>query len=208
MSGVPSGPQELAALWDARYRASARHWSGRASPVLEAEAAELDPALALDAGCGGGGDALWLGRRGWEVVGSDLSSVAVSRARAEVLRLGLSERVRVEQRDLAGDPPPSAAFELVSGQYLHVLPEQREPLYAALASAVKPGGMLLLVLHDASDLSLGVRRPPAATMLDAESLRSVAVGFRHAHVDRRARSVATPGGGSATVHDLVLRAVR
>jgi len=208
VSGAPSEPEELAALWDARYGARGRLWSGRVNPVLEAGAAELAPGRALDAGCGEGGDALWLASRGWSVLGHDLSAVAVQRATAEAERLGLQQLAHFAQRDLALEPPETSTFDFVSGQYLHVLPAQRDRLYRGLAAAVRPGGTMLLVLHDRSDLGLGIQRPPAETMPDAESLRAFAVGFRDVVVGRRARTVALPAGGSAVAHDLVLRAVR
>lgn len=141
-------------------------------------------------------------------MGYDLSAVAVDRAQAESERLELADVTSFEQRDLASDPPPKAAHDLVSGQYLHVIPEQRDPLYRGLAAAVRPGGVLLLVLHDARDLELGIPRPPAETMLDADALRAYADGFASVHVELRPRATTTRTGAAATAHDLVLRAVR
>jgi 2-polyprenyl-3-methyl-5-hydroxy-6-metoxy-1,4-benzoquinol methylase len=208
VSASAGSSEELAAIWDARYGASERLWSGRVNPVLEAEAVRLTAGRALDAGCGEGGDSLWLARRGWRVTGHDLSRVAVERAHAESVRAGLGDRVSFAQRDLAADPPPESAFDLVSGQYLHVVPSQREPIYRGLATAVRPEGMLLLVLHDLRDLELGIRRPPAETMLEAEELRAYADGFSSAHVELRPRATVDRAGQLATAHDLVLRAVR
>ncbi len=207
MTGAARDADELAAIWDARYGASERLWSGRVNPVLEAEAAGLLPGRAIDAGCGEGGDSLWLARRGWTVVGYDLSAVAVDRARAESERLGLADVSSFEQRDLASKPP-EAVHDLVSGQYLHVIPAQRDSLYRGLAAAVRPGGVLLLVLHDARDLGLGIPRPPAETMLDADALRTYADGFASVHVELRSRAVIGAVGEPVVAHDLVLRAVR
>lgn len=208
MTGAARDADELAAIWDARYSASERLWSGRVNSVLEAEAARLVPGRAIDAGCGEGGDSLWLARHGWTVDGYDLSAVAVDRVRLEAKRLGLADVTSFAQRDLAADPPPKAAHDLVSGQHLHVIPAQRDPLYRGLAAAVRPGGVLLIVLHDARDLDLGIRRPPAETMLDADALLAYADGFASARVELRPRPVTTHTGAGTTAHDLVLRAVR
>lgn len=195
-------------MWDARYGASERLWSGGVNPVLEAEAAQLASGRALDAGCGEGGDSLWLAQRGWRVTGYDVSSVAIARARAESMRLKLDELASFDQRDLAAHPPAESTFDLVSGQYLHVIPSQREPLYLGLAEAVRPGGLLLLVLHDKRDRELGIRRPPAETMLEAEELRACADGFASVHVELRPRATVDRTGQPAMAHDLVLRAIR
>ncbi|WAB84786.1 class I SAM-dependent methyltransferase [Microcella daejeonensis] len=204
----PADSAELAAVWDARYGAVDRLWSGRANPVLVAEAAELPPGRALDAGCGEGDDALWLAERGWTVLGVDLSSVAVARATAEAARLGLAPRASFAQRDLSVDPPAVGAFDLVSAQHLHVLPEHRGAIYGGLARAVRPGGTLLMVLHDRRDLAAGVRHPPPFSMLSEDELRAVAEGFASSTVELRARSTVARDGSPATAHDLVLRAMR
>ena len=56
-----------------------RHMSGAASPnpQLVAPIANLEPGRALDGGCGEGADAIWLAGRGWDVVATDISSVAL-----------------------------------------------------------------------------------------------------------------------------------
>lgn len=208
MKAAAENSDELAAIWDARYGASERLWSGRVNPILEAEAASLAPGSALDAGCGEGGDSLWLARRGWRVTGYDLSAVAVDRARVEAARLDVSDLASFARRDLAVDSPAESAFDLVSGQYLHVIPSQREPLYRGLAKAVRPGGMLLLVLHDLRDLELGIHCPPAETTLEADALRAYADGFASVHLEVRARAAVDRAGQPATAHDLVLRAIR
>lgn len=55
-----------AQFWDDRYGSRAQLFSGDPNGVLVTELADLPPGQALDAGCGEGGDALWLARRaGW-----------------------------------------------------------------------------------------------------------------------------------------------
>src|ERR1051325_4669995 len=77
------GASAQAAEWDARYRErDGAMWSGRPNGRLVAEVAALAPGRAFDVGCGEGGDAIWLARRGWTVTAIDISEVAISRARA------------------------------------------------------------------------------------------------------------------------------
>lgn len=47
--------------------------------ILVAQVEGLTPGRALEVGCGTGGNALWLARRGWEVTALDYSAVAVEK---------------------------------------------------------------------------------------------------------------------------------
>lgn len=71
-----------AAFWDERYRSAHSLWSGNPNRHLVAEAADLTPGAALDAGAGEGADAIWLAGRGWQVTAVDISGVALGRAAA------------------------------------------------------------------------------------------------------------------------------
>ncbi|MER6871341.1 FAD-dependent oxidoreductase, partial [Amycolatopsis sp. NPDC000673] len=51
--------------WEERYRSRDEMWSGRPNDQLVTEASGLEPGHALDAGCGEGGDAIWLAQQGW-----------------------------------------------------------------------------------------------------------------------------------------------
>lgn len=44
-------------------------------------ASDLEPASALDLGCGTGQNSLWLGGEGWTVTGIDISKAAIAAAR-------------------------------------------------------------------------------------------------------------------------------
>lgn len=133
--------------WEERYRSAPALFSGRVNPQVAVEAADLQPGRALDAGCGEGADVLWLAERGWDVLGVDISTVALERAAADAERRGLSGRVRFEQADLTRWTP-TGRFDLVTCSYVHAIESVRGALYAGLAGAVAPGGTLLLVQHD------------------------------------------------------------
>lgn len=225
-----------AEFWDERYRSSRKLWSGNPNPQLVAEAAGLPPGTALDAGCGEGADAIWLARRGWRVTGTDISSVALERAAARAAEAGqpVSGRLTWRHADLvaaslrrAPDAPPPAGppgpaesagtgilqdrYDLISAQYLHLPPEPRAALIRALAAAVAPGGTLLVVGHDPSDLQTTVPRPPDpelfSTAGDMAALLDPAA-FEIIASEARPREVTDPEGRPATIHDAVLRARR
>ena len=204
-----SASQDPQTMWDEKYGASEQLWSGRVNPVLETEAAALPAGHALDAGCGEGGDAMWLAERGWNVTAIDASTVAVNRATVEWKRRGMRAGAAVfTQRDLTEWSPPVRGFGLVSAQYLHVLPEVRDVIYQRLADAVEPGGLLLMVLHDRADLATDIARPPEFSLLDADALRAYADGFSSVSVETRPRDALDRAGQPAVAHDLVLLARR
>ena len=133
--------------WDERYGESGQIWSGRPNVVLVEETSDLEPGRALDLGCGEGGDAIWLAKRGWNVTAVDVSSVALSRAAAHAEAAGVADRIEWQQHEL-GKSFPDGSYDLVSAQFLHSLAElPREDILRAAANAVAPGGILLIEGH-------------------------------------------------------------
>ncbi len=137
--------------YDALYRSAPALWSGRPNRQLVVEAGALPPGAALDAGCGEGGDALWLASRGWRVTAVDFSPVALGRGAAKAAELLLTDRIEWRHEDLEAWTPPEASFDLVTAHYLHSAWADREAMFRRLAAAVKPGGTLLVVGHQHGD---------------------------------------------------------
>ncbi|GGS26055.1 class I SAM-dependent methyltransferase [Actinokineospora fastidiosa] len=191
------------ASWEDRYSSRTAVWSGRPNPQLVAEAADLTPGTALDAGCGEGADAIWLAARGWRVTGADFATTALRRAAEHPG----GDRVRWRHVDLT-TWTPDERYDLVSAHFLH-MPEQYA-LYARLAGAVAPGGRLLIVGHHRSDLETTVGRPNLPDLLHtAEELtRVVDDGWDIQVAEDRPRVAVDPDGNDVTIHDAVLVAVR
>ncbi len=199
-------------FWDERYRSADALWSGNPNPQLVAEAADLDPGAALDAGCGEGADAIWLAERGWRVTAVDVSTVALERGAAQAVERGAAVARRIDWRheDLTKWVPAEASYDLVSAQFMHLPKNPRESLFRALAAAVAPGGSLLIVGHHPSDLQT-IPRPPlpelfftasdVAALLDPHEWDIVVSAARE-------RGATDPAGRTVTIHDAVLRARR
>jgi SAM-dependent methyltransferase len=197
--------------WDERYRSSDELWSGDPNPQLVRIASTLSPGKALDAGAGEGADAIWLAQRGWNVDAVDFSAVALERAAKQAQRLGVDDRIRWLQQDLAQQAPEPERYDLASAQFLHMLKDARNATYRNLARAVAPGGTLLIVAHDRSDLQSGVRRPPDPALYfspqDIEALLEPG-RWRIVESNVRERSGLDSEGRSAIVHDVVFCAAR
>ena len=209
-------PQEVprwdAEFWDERYGSSDALWSGHVNAVVRDEVAEVPAGRALDVGCGEGGDALWLAGHGWQVLGIDVSQVALDRAAAHARETGLKARTTWEHRDLLVWTPPAAAYDLVSVAFVHLAGDSRREVYAGLAGAVAPGGTFLVAAHHPDDLGVVPRPPHPELFFTAEDLvddlRSGPGSWEVLTAEARPRPGVHPDGHPVTLHDTVLRARR
>jgi SAM-dependent methyltransferase len=207
-----AAPRWDAAFWDERYGSSAALWSGHVNAVVRDELAGLPAGRALDVGCGEGGDALWLAEHGWDVVGVDVSQVALDRACAQAQARGLDARTTWEHRDLLRWTPPPAAYDLVSVAFVHLAAGDRRQVYAGLAEAVAPGGTFLVAAHHPRDLGVVPRPPHPELFFTAEELaadlQSGPGAWEVLTAAARPRPGRHPDGHPVTLHDTVLRARR
>ena len=202
--GVGNG----AADWDERYASVERVWSGEPNGALVTEAARLEPARALDVGCGEGADAVWLAEQGWDVTALDVSQVALERAALQARDAGV--QVRWVHADLVDAPLPAESFDLVSAQYPALLRTPGNAAERVLLGAVAPGGVLLVVHH--ADVDREHAKAHGFDPADYVSPSDVAALLGddwHVEVEeRRPRDVPAGGAGARHTHDVVLRARR
>ena len=199
-------------FWNERYRSSPRIWSGNPNPQLVAEVEGREPGRALDVGCGEGADAIWLAQRGWQVVATDISDVALGRAitHARAADPAVSARIEWRHVDLLARPPQQDSFELVSSQFMQLPPGPRARLFTALAAAVRAGGALLVVGHHPSDMDSGVHRPPQPDRFyTADDIAGLLdVSWTIVAQEARPRRAVSVNGAEVTINDAVLLAVR
>ncbi|MBB4685579.1 bifunctional NAD(P)/FAD-dependent oxidoreductase/class I SAM-dependent methyltransferase [Amycolatopsis jiangsuensis] len=201
-----AAPPDDQESWEARYRTQPGIWSGQPNEQLVTEAAGLMPGHALDAGCGEGGDAVWLAQQGWQVTAVDFSSTAVERGRARAEKLGVADRIEWVVADLA-TWQPDRKFELATTHFLHIPPAARVPAFTRLADAVAPGGTLLVVGHHPSGLHATLGRPDM--LFTAEEVAETLDGsWDSVTVDTRARTATGPEGEEVSLSDSVLVARR
>jgi thioredoxin reductase/SAM-dependent methyltransferase len=194
-------------FWDQRYRTAAHHfWSGNPNPQLVAQVAELTPGEALDVGCGEGADAIWLAGRGWRVTAIDISEVALERgaANAAAAGAGIAERIRWQRVDLLEWEPGARQFDLVSAQFIHIPRAERAIFHRKLASAVRPGGSLLVVGHHPSDLLTSIGRPNLPDLMFTADEVASALDAREWEMviaDAPSREAADHEGEMVTIRD-------
>ena len=192
--------------WDERYGTEQLIWKADPNRFLVEEMDALRPGRALDVACGEGRNAVWLASKGWRVTGVDFSRAGLAKAR----RLAADRGVEVAwvEADVVEWQPPSASFDVVVVLYLHLPAEQRRQALARAAAALAPGGILLVVGHDVSNLLKGTGGPQdPAVLFGPEQIVEDLPGLQIERAERVTRTVVTEAG-EATAVDALVRAVR
>lgn len=173
MSGRPGYPEdrpptaaERRAFWDDRY--GSEGWVFGVEPNLFVKEFFEDrpPGRVLDLGCGQGRNAVWLALRGHEVLGVDLSSVAVEQARKLAGVAGVD--VAFEAADLTTWDPAGRSFDYVVLSYLQMTDEHSRIVHRLAQTALAPGGLVFLVAHHLDNLEHGYGGPQLPGVLFTE----------------------------------------
>ncbi len=179
--------------WDRRYADTDLVWSETPNQFVAEQLADLPPGRAVDLAAGEGRNAIWLARRGWEVTAVDFSQIALDKGRR-----------------LAGDTPvdwqcsdatawhASAPYDLALVAYLQLPAEERRAAVRGAFAALRDGGTLLLVAHDATNLLEGTGGPQdPAVLMSADDVLADLGGetFEVIRAERVARTVVEPGHG-------------
>ena len=151
--------------WDERYRTDELIWSAEANRFVEAETAALTPGRALDLAAGEGRNSVWLASRGWQVTAVDFSEVGLEKGRKLADRAGVGDRVEWVHADVRHWAPPPGGYDLVVIAYLQIPAGELDPVLASASAALAPGGKLVVVGHDVTNLDGGVGGPQDPAVL-------------------------------------------
>jgi len=192
--------------WDRRWAGERAHAGTAPSDFLIAEVAELRPGTALDLACGAGRNAVWLAEHGWRVTAVDFSGVALGMART----LAAERRVEVEwiEADVVAWTPPARAYDLVCVCYLQLPASERRTALAHAASAVRPGGTLLVLGHDLLNLTEGWGGPTQPDVLFTPDDVVAEIGDLRIEKALRVRRIVEDPGAAREAIDTLVRARR
>ena len=192
--------------WDRRYAGAELVWTAEPNQFVVAELQDLAPGRALDVAAGEGRNAVWLASQGWQVTAVDFSAAGLDKGR----RLAQARSVAVDwvHADVRDYQPEAASFQLVLIAYLHLRESELDAVLRRAATALTPGGVLLVVGHDVTNLSEGTGGPPDPTVLyTPESITRSLAGLTVVRAERVRRSVATADGHREAI-DTLVRAIR
>ena len=147
--------------WDERYT-SKEPASGAAvgPPGIFADYADAFPTTgrALDIACGQGLATVWLAQRGLQVVGLDVSAVAIGQARELARHSGIDERCRFDVVDLDDGLPDGPPVDVI---LCHKFRDPR--LDQAFIERLAPGGLLATAALPGNFSSMWTREWSALT---------------------------------------------
>jgi 2-polyprenyl-3-methyl-5-hydroxy-6-metoxy-1,4-benzoquinol methylase len=177
--------------WDAKYgsRETPTLDDIRLPAVFEPFVTEFPTAgSALEIACGRGGTAVWLARRGLEVVAVDVSPVAIAAAQELVRLTGVRDRCRFAIADLDQGLPSGPAVDVL---VCHLFRDPR--LDDAMMERLAPGGLLAVACRSEVDGVPGPYRAGPGELLERfAGLDTVAAG----EGDGRAWLLSRRGRGS------------
>lgn len=200
--------------WDARYASSELVWSREPNGFVAAECAGLSPGRAVDLAAGEGRNAIWLASLGWQVWAVDYSQVALDKGRRLAGAATLDGSVEWVCADATTWSAPEPVDLVVIAYFQVPAPERRTAVRSAFLS-LAPGGTLLLVAHDPTNLTEGTGGPQDPTVLmSAEDVLGDLDGLdpEVAHAGRVSREVTSAdehgGDVSRTAWDCLVRVRR
>ncbi|MBA16316.1 MAG: SAM-dependent methyltransferase [Sphingomonas sp.] len=164
------------AYWNARYDSDEYLFGEAPNRFLLANEARFRPGMrVLAIADGEGRNSVWLAEQGCDVVATEISPAAIDKAR--VLAQVRGVRVDFRQVDLLDWDWPEGEFDAVVGIFFQVFdPEQRARVFAAMARALRPGGLLLIEGYRPEQLAYGTGGPPLLSHLYTEPMLRDAFG--------------------------------
>jgi len=139
--------------WDDRYTSKGPASVGAAKPPgVFAAYVDMFPTTgrALDIACGQGFATVWLAQRGLQVLGLDVSAVAIGQARELARQSGVADRCRFDVVDLDDGLPDGPPVDVI---LCHKFRDRR--LDRACIERLAPGGLLAMATLSKVDAAPG-----------------------------------------------------
>lgn len=134
--------------WNKRYRLKEHALSDLESPptpLVVETGKKLTPGKALDLACGAGRNTLWLAGHGWDVTAVDGASEAIDILRRSATERGLTVETHIADLEKDEFEITPSRWDLIAITYY-----MQRNLFEPAKRGVKPGGILLAIVHVAA----------------------------------------------------------
>jgi SAM-dependent methyltransferase len=176
-------PNDAATHWNERFAAPGYRFGTAPNRFLESQKHRLMKGQrVLAVADGEGRNGVWLARQGLAVTSVDISPIGQAKARALAKEAGVA--MEVIEADLATWSWPVAAYDVVAAIFIQFAPPPvRAKIFAAMQTALKPGGLLILEGYRPKQLDYGTGGPPVAeNMYTRELLEGAFAGMEILHL--------------------------
>jgi cyclopropane fatty-acyl-phospholipid synthase-like methyltransferase len=162
--------------WENRYAELGYHLGTEPNAFLKAQAHLLRPGLkALSIADGEGRNGVWLAEQGLDVLALEFAPTAVAKARTFAAARGVM--MRVEQADVLRWSWPAEVFDVIVAIFIQfAAPGERASLFANMAKALKPNGLLLMQGYRTEQPRYGTGGPSQVENLYTRTLLAESFG--------------------------------
>ena len=156
--------------WNGRFAAPGFVFGTAPNAFLASQASRLSPGMsALCVADGEGRNSVWLAKQGLAVTAFDFSPVALAKARAFARDSGVTIDHRLST--VEAWPWDERRYDVVAGIFIQFVgPAERALMFAGMARALKPGGLLILEGYGPKQLEYATGGPKKLENLYTEAL--------------------------------------
>jgi len=206
MAAAGEGFDDAREFWDQRYSAPEYIFGTSPNLFLASQQHLFKPGdRVLDIACGEGRNSVWLASLGCQVLGMDVSPLALTKARQLAADRGVT--VAWQEADVRSWQWQPDAFDAVVCIFIQFAdPSQRARLFSGLQTTLKLGGKLVLQGYTPKQVEYKTGGPPqAAHMYTAAMLRDAFAGLDIVHLQEHedVLSEGTKHVGRSALIDLV-----
>lgn len=208
MAEAGDGFDDARAFWDERFSAPEYIFGREPNRFLVSQQALIRRGMrVLDVATGEGRNAVWLARQGCEVLGIDISPIAIAKARTLAAQQGVE--VGFEVADVRQWRWPPETFDAVVTIFIQfAAPAERAAVFQGMTCALRPGGILILQGYTPKQVEYKTGGPPRIEHMYTEALlREFFAGLQIVHL-REHEDVLCEGTkhvGRSALIDLVAR---
>jgi cyclopropane fatty-acyl-phospholipid synthase-like methyltransferase len=173
---MAEGFDDARAFWDQRFAAPEYIFGKAPNRFLVSQGQWLRPGMrVLDVAAGEGRNAVWMAGQGCEVLGIDISPLAVEKAARLAAEAGV--RVAFEVADVRAWRWPAEAFDAVVSIFIQfAAPGERSAVFDGMKRTLRPGGVLIMQGYTPKQIEYKTGGPPQAEHMYTDALLRAAFG--------------------------------